>query len=182
MGNHIPYIRAHAYIFLIIFGAYCHVYYWLDGFKLVNRFIHHLQVVTTNNCNSTAGFHITNHFTLFSQSTLTGLYLVKTLSNGCSSAVFPIKVPGNESSAFIAPWLTHTTVLRSLSELNRFGRVVASERTHRELFYRWVTSPRTCLLNRPIEMAVRITSRTMTNTPQHIFKSINKRRVYLFWR
>jgi hypothetical protein len=31
---------------------------------MVNRFIDHLQVVTTNNYNTIAGFHTTNHSTL----------------------------------------------------------------------------------------------------------------------
>jgi hypothetical protein len=36
----------------------------VDGFGLVNRFIDHLQVLTTNNCNTIADFHTTNHSTL----------------------------------------------------------------------------------------------------------------------
>jgi hypothetical protein len=35
-----------------------------DGFGLVNRFIDHSQVVTTNNYNNIADFHTTNHSTL----------------------------------------------------------------------------------------------------------------------
>jgi hypothetical protein len=34
------------------------------GFGLVNRFIVHLQVVTTNNCNNIVYFQNTNHSTL----------------------------------------------------------------------------------------------------------------------
>jgi hypothetical protein len=34
------------------------------GFGLLNRFIVHLQIVTTNNCNTIADFNITNHSTL----------------------------------------------------------------------------------------------------------------------
>jgi hypothetical protein len=34
------------------------------GFGLVNRFIGHLQAVTTNNNGTIADFHTTNYFTL----------------------------------------------------------------------------------------------------------------------
>jgi hypothetical protein len=59
------------------------------GFVFVNRFTDHLQVVTTNNYNTFADFHIT---TKFSQSTFTSLYLVTALHNGYSSAVFSLDV------------------------------------------------------------------------------------------
>jgi hypothetical protein len=39
-------------------GKHCHVYEWLStGFGLVNGFTDHLQVVTTNNYNTTAELH-----------------------------------------------------------------------------------------------------------------------------
>jgi hypothetical protein len=41
-----------------------HVLMTIDGVGLVNRFIDHLKVVTTNNYNTNAGFHTTNHSTL----------------------------------------------------------------------------------------------------------------------
>jgi hypothetical protein len=62
------------------------------GFGLVNILIDHLQIVTTNNYNTIADFHITNYSTLSSQSAFTSRYLVKTLNDGYSSAVFSIDV------------------------------------------------------------------------------------------
>jgi hypothetical protein len=50
---------------------------------LVNRFIDHLQVVTTDNYNTIANIH-----TKSSQSTLTSFYLATALSNGCSTRHF----------------------------------------------------------------------------------------------
>jgi hypothetical protein len=63
----------------------------------MNRFVNHLLVVTTNNYNI-ADFHTTNHSTLkSSQSILTSLYLVTSLNNGYSSAVFSLDVSWYES-------------------------------------------------------------------------------------
>jgi hypothetical protein len=60
-----------------------HVLMMIDGVEMVNRFIDHLQVVTTNNHTTIADFH-----TKSSQSTFTSLYLVTALNRGYSSAVF----------------------------------------------------------------------------------------------
>jgi hypothetical protein len=62
------------------------------GFGLVNRFIDHLEVVTTNNYNTIADFHTTNHSSLSILSIFTGLYLVTALNNGCSSVVLSLDV------------------------------------------------------------------------------------------
>jgi hypothetical protein len=56
----------------------------------VNRFIEHLQMVTTNIYNTVSDFHTTNHPTLSSQAAFISLYLVTTLNNGYSSAVFTL--------------------------------------------------------------------------------------------
>jgi hypothetical protein len=53
----------------------------------MNRFIDHLQVVTTNNYNTISDFHLE-----FSQSSFTSLYLVTVLNNGYSSVVFLLDV------------------------------------------------------------------------------------------
>jgi hypothetical protein len=59
------------------------------GFGLVNRFIDHLQVVGTNNYNTIADFHATNHSTL---SLLSLRYLVTALNNGNSSAMSSLHI------------------------------------------------------------------------------------------
>jgi hypothetical protein len=53
----------------------------------MNRFIDHLQVVTTNNYNTIADFH-----TKSSKSNFISLYVVTALHNGYSSAVFLLDV------------------------------------------------------------------------------------------
>jgi hypothetical protein len=58
----------------------------------MNRFIDYLQVVTTNNYNTVAYFHTTNHFTLSSQSAFISRYLVISLNNGYSSTKFSLYV------------------------------------------------------------------------------------------
>jgi hypothetical protein len=55
---------------------------------MVSSFVDHLQVVTTNNYNTIADFHTTDHSTLSSQSAFTSCYLVTALNNGYSSALF----------------------------------------------------------------------------------------------
>jgi hypothetical protein len=57
------------------------------GFGLVNRFIDHLQVVTTNNYDTIADFHAKS-----SLSDFTSRYLVTTLNNGYSFAVFLLDI------------------------------------------------------------------------------------------
>jgi hypothetical protein len=80
----------------------------------VNRFIDHLQVVTTNNYYAIDDFHTTDHSTLkSSQFAFTGLYLVTPLRNGYSSATFSLDVfweknlSIGDSSASVGSWLTH---------------------------------------------------------------------------
>jgi hypothetical protein len=73
--------------------SYYHVFrdVWPQtGFGLVNRFIDHLQVVTTSNYNTIADFHTTNHSPLPSQSAFTSRYLITALNNGYSSAMFSL--------------------------------------------------------------------------------------------
>jgi hypothetical protein len=55
-------------------------------FGLVNSFIDHLQVIITNNYNTVADFHSTDHSMLSSQSAFTSHYLVMNLNIGDSSA------------------------------------------------------------------------------------------------
>jgi hypothetical protein len=71
----------------------------------VNRFIDHFQVVTTNNYNTIADFHTTNHSTLkSSQSTFTRLYLVTALHSGYSSAKFSLDISWR-SFSFRCPFI-----------------------------------------------------------------------------
>jgi hypothetical protein len=58
----------------------------------LNRFIDHLQVVTTNNYNTIADFHATNHSALFSMYVFPSRYLVTDLNSGYSSALFSLNV------------------------------------------------------------------------------------------
>jgi hypothetical protein len=59
----------------------------------VNRFIDHLQVVTTDKNYTIADFHTPNHSILMSsQSIFTSLYVVSALHNGYPSAVFSLDV------------------------------------------------------------------------------------------
>jgi hypothetical protein len=102
------------------------------AFGFVNRFIYHLQVVTTNNYNTIADFHTTNHYTL---NLLSLLSLVVTWEQ-LSTMAIPLQYRSTHA---------HT----------------ASERIHRErrlqhLFHCCVTSPRTCLPNRTIATVVRV--------------------------
>jgi hypothetical protein len=53
----------------------------------VNRFIHHLELVATNNYYTIADFHIKS-----SQSAFTSLYLVTSVQNGYSSAMSSLDV------------------------------------------------------------------------------------------
>jgi hypothetical protein len=76
----------------LVFKIASRVLVTIDGVWLVNIFIDHLQVVTTNNYNTIADFNTTNHFTLSSQSTFTSFYLVAALRSGYSSAVFSLNV------------------------------------------------------------------------------------------
>jgi hypothetical protein len=63
------------------------------GFGLVNRFIVHLHVVTTNNYNTIADFHTTNYSTLsFLSLTFISLCVVTALHNGSSSAMSSLDV------------------------------------------------------------------------------------------
>jgi hypothetical protein len=62
------------------------------GFRLMNRFIDHLQVVITNTYNTIADFRITNHSTLSFQSTFASPYFVTALNNDYSSAMFSLDV------------------------------------------------------------------------------------------
>jgi hypothetical protein len=61
------------------------------GFGLVIGFTDHVQVITTNNYNTVADFHTTNHSTLNLLSLL-ALVFVATLNNGYSSAMFSLSV------------------------------------------------------------------------------------------
>jgi hypothetical protein len=94
---------------------------------LVSRFIDHLQVMTTNNCNTIADFHTTNHSTL---SLLNLLSLVFTWSQLSTMAVplqcfLVLNLSNGDFSASIACWLTLTaepsTALHSLAEQNTVG-------------------------------------------------------------
>jgi hypothetical protein len=58
------------------------------GFELVNRFSNHLQVTITDNYNTIADFHTTNHYTLSLLSLVSLVFTV--LHNGYSSAMFSI--------------------------------------------------------------------------------------------
>jgi hypothetical protein len=61
-------------------------------FGLVNRFIDHLQVVTTNNYYMFADFHTTNHLTLSLLSLLPLVFIGNSSHNGYSSAVSSLDV------------------------------------------------------------------------------------------
>jgi hypothetical protein len=66
---------------------------YTQGFELVNRFIDHLQVETTNNYYTIADFHATDHSTLkSSQSPFTSLYLVTAVHNGYFCTIFSLDV------------------------------------------------------------------------------------------
>jgi hypothetical protein len=87
----------------------------------------HLQVINTNNCNTVADLHTTNHLTLSSHSTFTSLYLVTALHNGYFSAVFSLtNLSNGNPSASVSHWLTlHTwtincTALNSLNTTRSF--------------------------------------------------------------
>jgi hypothetical protein len=64
------------------------------GFGMVNRFIDHLQVITTNNYNTIADSH-----TKSPESAFTSLYLLTALNNDYSSAVFSLDVSWWQISA-----------------------------------------------------------------------------------
>jgi hypothetical protein len=120
----------------------------------MNRFIDHLQVVTTNNYNTIAEFHTTNNSTLsllsllgdsspqwlFLCTVFTRHFLVKNLSNGDSSASVASRLT-------LHIWTINCTALTHWTELGQSSHIV-SERTHRErrlhhLFYCCATSPLT---------------------------------------
>jgi hypothetical protein len=53
------------FFYYLLAHVYCHVLEWLyTWFELVNRFVDHIQIVSTNNYNTIADFHTTNHSTL----------------------------------------------------------------------------------------------------------------------
>jgi hypothetical protein len=70
---------------------YCHVYW---EFGLVNRFIDHSQVITTNYYNSTADFHSKSLHTKSSNSASTSHCWITGLNNGYSSAKFSLGIAG----------------------------------------------------------------------------------------
>jgi hypothetical protein len=77
-------------------------------FGLANRFIDHLEVVTTNNYYTIAYFLTTDHSTLkCSQSIFSGLYLVTGLLCSVFTRRFLVtNLSDGDSSAFVARWLT----------------------------------------------------------------------------
>jgi hypothetical protein len=60
------------------------------GYGFVNKFIDHLQFITTNIYNTIADFHTTNHSTLSSQSAFTSRCLVTVLNDSYFFVLFSL--------------------------------------------------------------------------------------------
>jgi hypothetical protein len=109
----------------------------IDGVSIVIGFIDHVQVVTTNECNTVADFHTANHSTLDLLSLLL-LIFVTALNNGYTFTVFSLSV----SWQWISLELPHTGDILSRDSFVGVCRCVRQLRD-RTVLSQYLHTPRT---------------------------------------
>jgi hypothetical protein len=130
----------------------------------VNRFLDYLLVVTTNNYNTIADFHTTNHSTLSSQSAFTSRYLVTALNNvftvyfllmvfynGDSSAsvITPLRTGYHSTPELSTELLINLTAAEAEAEAEAYCRQPAGTLTP-GIGPRWDSWPYICSMSRPL--------------------------------